>query len=612
MKKLLSVILLISMLACTLSMLTFAGSAVPMLTPPEGNDTYILTDKTEYYYGEPIYVLGASSPNTKGTDWIGISPKGDSTASIYWEYVKDANGKVFEIKTVHKTKSMSQYHDLPVGEYTVYIIPDDLKYGEGFSRALAKVDIKVVENTAKAPKAPTSATYELKNATDGMADGTLTINLPDGHNAEDIYMWWGNDSGKLDGYTMLARFKVTGNTTVKEMTANTIIPNGATKLLIYTYNDIGGISENCYELALPEGAASSENFGELLSEFQIISDTHIKGDANDTYSKNFLSMLNDIVKNSPNSEGIFVVGDNVDRGDKPEYWTYFENLYKSVKNAPPMYLGIGNHEYSGVSFENGLSSFLQHVKLPDGTTPETQNYDCWVNGYHYVFIGSTVAARDAVFTKAQMEWLEDTLNKNRNGQPIFLFLHQPMLDTVSGSSAAEGWSNVTNPTMLKDVLDKFPEVLMFNGHTHWTLDSDNCMYDGKGETASIFNTASVAYLWQSYDIPTGERLDGSQGYYIQIYKDKVLVRGRDFVTGEWVSSAQFVVEYDVEDDPTTDPEISDTLAPEITNTDVPSQTTPEETNSQAKSEKSCGNFTAIGAIIALISVTGMAIVIKKK
>jgi len=137
MKKLLSVILLISMLACTLSMLTFAGSAVPMLTPPEGNDTYILTDKTEYYYGEPIYVLGASSPNTKGTDWIGISPKGDSTASIYWEYVKDANGKVFEIKTVHKTKSMSQYHDLPVGEYTVYIIPDDLKYGEGFSRALA-------------------------------------------------------------------------------------------------------------------------------------------------------------------------------------------------------------------------------------------------------------------------------------------------------------------------------------------------------------------------------------------------------------------------------------------------------------------------------------------
>jgi len=277
-----------------------------------------------------------------------------------------------------------------------------------------------------------------------------------------------------------------------------------------------------------------------------------------------------------------------------------------------MYLGIGNHEYSGVSFENGLSSFLQHVKLPDGTTPETQNYDCWVNGYHYVFIGSTVAARDAVFTKAQMEWLEDTLNKNRNGQPIFLFLHQPMLDTVSGSSAAEGWSNVTNPTMLKDVLDKFPEVLMFNGHTHWTLDSDNCMYDGKGETASIFNTASVAYLWQSYDIPTGERLDGSQGYYIQIYKDKVLVRGRDFVTGEWVSSAQFVVESDVEDDPTTDPEISDTLAPEITNTDVPSQTTPEETNSQAKSEKSCGNFTAIGAIIALISVTGMAIVIKKK
>ena len=124
MKKLLSVILLISMLACTLSMLTFSANAVPALTPPAGKDTYIITDKTEYLYGEPIYVLG-SSPDTSGKDWIGISPKGDNSASIYWIYVKDAKDKVINIKETKKTTSMSSYYDLPTGEYTIYIIPND-------------------------------------------------------------------------------------------------------------------------------------------------------------------------------------------------------------------------------------------------------------------------------------------------------------------------------------------------------------------------------------------------------------------------------------------------------------------------------------------------------
>jgi hypothetical protein len=61
---------------------------------------------------------------------------------------------------------------------------------------------------------------------------------------------------------------------------------------------------------------------------------------------------------------------------------------------------------------------------------------------------------------------------------------------------------------------------------------------GGGKDAALFNTGSVADLW----VPsTGESVVGSQGYYVQVYKEMVLVRGRDFVTGEWVASAQFVV-----------------------------------------------------------------------
>lgn len=589
---------------------------IPELTAPADTDTYIVTDKDEYIVGESVYVL-ASSTNASTKDWVGIWPKGESGASIYWEYITSVQGKVFDIKkAANAGSSRTEYYGLPEGEYTLYIIPNDMKGADGVPVALARKDITVKADPTKIAKAPTSATYELKNATDGMADGTLTITLPEGHGAEDIYMWWGNENGKLEGYTRLARFKVSSNTVVHEMTANTIIPAGATKLLIYTYNDSNGLSESCYELSLPAGAASGD-FGEILSEFQVVGDIHVKGDATTEYGAHFVGMLQDVVKNSPSSVGIFTVGDNVDRGDTPAYWTHFHSLYNSVKGAPKMYLAIGNHEYIGTDKANGLSSFLANVTLPDGTHPTSQDYDVWVNGYHYVFIGSNAGPGKAQFSQTQMLWLEDVLSENRNGQPIFLFLHQPMENTVSGSSTEEGWSGVTTPALLKAVLDKFPEVIMFNGHTHWILDSDNCMYDGKGETASIFNTSSVAYLWHSYDVATGERMVGSEGYYIRVYEDKVLLLGRNFETGEWVSSAQFVVEYtatkdnDTTNDTTSSCADTTTKSPDSdTHTNAPDVTTAPDTTTKTK-EKGCASF-GFSAITLLVSVFGLALFTFKK
>ncbi len=585
---------------------------IPELTLPE-KDNFIVTDKTEYFVGEPIYVA-ASSTNASGKDWIGIFPKGYVGPSIYWDYISTVGkGNTFNIKKASNMgSSMSDYFGLPAGEYTIHIIPNDLTGKEGIGIALASLDIKVVNDPSKIAKAPLSAEYKLKNDTDGMADGTLTITLPDDHMADDIYMWWANDAGKLEGYTRLARFKVTGTTVVHEMTPNTLIPEGATKLLIYTYNDSNGISEKCLEVKLPDGAAS-KGFGKVLSEFQIVSDIHIKGDTTHEYSKHFIGMLKDVAKNSPESVGIFAVGDIVDRGDSPSYWTYFHQHYASVKGAPPLYLGIGNHEYIGTNYSAGLKQFLENLNFPDGSTPDKPYYDVWVNGYHYIFIASESTGASKL-SKTQLNWLEEKINEKRDGRPVFVFHHQPMLDTTSGSTAAEGWSGISNHTELKAVIDKYPEVMMFNGHTHWILDSDNCMYEG--ENAKIFNTSSVAYLWHSYDIATGERQTGSEGYYIRIYDDKIEVLGRNFVTGEWVSSAQFAVSYTTTSstDTTTEtpdvsePAVSDevtepeaTPAPEITST--PDDPEPEK--------KGCGASIAALPLFSVI-LTGAAVFKKRK
>jgi hypothetical protein len=115
-----------------------------------------------------------------------------------------------------------------------------------------------------------------------------------------------------------------------------------------------------------------------------------------------------------------------------------------------------------------------------------------------------------------------------------------MKDTVAGSSESEGWWQLEDDARMREIFSKHPEIFFFNGHSHWVLDSYNTMYGG-GENAAMFNTSSVGYLWHAYDVPWGEHQDGSEGYYVRVYKDRVLLLGRDFINGKWVSSAQFVV-----------------------------------------------------------------------
>lgn len=91
--------------------------------------------------------------------------------------------------------------------------------------------------------------------------------------------------------------------------------------------------------------------------------------------------------------------------------------------------------------------------------------------------------------------------------------------------------------------DEVLEYLIFLiVNSHWDLNSNRTMYVKDDRVPNIFNTASVAYLWSSYYKNEGEYLKGSQGYYVEVYNDKVLVLGRDFVESKWIPSACFIAE----------------------------------------------------------------------
>lgn len=568
-----------------------------------GDSSRLSIEKTTFAYNEPITVSAVGS----GKDWVGIYYP-DEPHSIRWEYVEAlGSGVPFDVKTDTRDNG-SAPDTLPAGKYIIRLMPDDTTE---LHRAVAWVTVTVEAPSAHAPELPISASYQLKNDTDGFAEGRLQMTFGQDSAATDVIPYWGNENGKLKGYTALAKFKVTGTTVTREIPQNVLIPTGATKLLLYTVNANGMLSEEAYEIDLPENAAAKD-LGKPLVEFQAVSDIHLNASADHTYNLNFKNMLKDVVLNSPESIGIFIAGDIADHGYEEEF-RQLVSIHNAVENAPPYFLAIGNHDLYNGDYAAKIAQFLRYAKLPSGETPESTHYDFWLGGYHFVFLGNDAAPVNGVETTlgpSTIKWLERTLAENRDeSRPTFLFLHQSLYDTVAGSLAGQGWNGVASESGLRATLKKYPEVIMFNGHSHWTLDSERNMYPRSETLPTIFNTASVAYLWTSYRVAGGENLDGSQGYYVRVYEDKVAVLGRDFITGEWIPSAMYVVPYEKK----SAGETPDTTVMTPT-TDTPTTTDTPDISEPIDPEKGSplGLILGITAAVAAIGTAAFLIIKKKK
>lgn len=579
--KLLSLSLSLSLTLAAL--LTVIPKAAEEGAPAINGDASRLTvDKTVYAVGEPIMVSGVGS----GTDWLGIY-RVDAPHSIRWTYVDTArggpgSGVAVNMRTVPDVNG-GEPLDIPAGTYIIRLMANDSSsFADCIAWTTITVEDRKIQNTEKV-SAPAAVTYDLADPADGYATGTVTVRMPADETANrSIVMYWGDADGKLEGYTSLSRFKVTGESTTFTFGKNVIIPNGATRLLVYAMDDVSGaLSSEFVSVDLPEGAAHG-GFEDSIAELFVMSDIHITQNKSHVHNTNFATMLKDVQSLNKDALGIFVVGDTADTGNEQEYKNMVE-LHQNAGDVPPVFLAVGNHDLSSLPFDEANALFLQYATLPDGSHPTDTSYDFWLGGYHFIFLGTDHAAGlHASFDRSTMTWLEEKINENRDpARPVFLFLHQSLSNTVSGSLPGEGWSGVDNENMLRNVLKDYPEVMFFNGHSHWTMDSTGNMFVGTDKLpCRIFNCASVAYLWSGYNVVTGEHLDGSQGYMVKLCDGKLYVLGRDFARGEWISAAQYCIELTQNDDnenenETESPTVSDT---EETTTEPAESHTPEATS----------------------------------
>ena len=274
----------------------------------------------------------------------------------------------------------------------------------------------------------------------------------------------------------------------------------------------------------------------------IISDIHVQ-EQDAVAQRKFRDVLTDVARFVAPPDALIINGD-LGNGKPADYLT-LRSIIKdecSRPNSPRVLFNIGNHEFYRAYFK--ADSIWSPKDFPNGETEqaalkrylafnstEKVYYDIFVNGYHLIFLGSERSAMsnrnygdNAYLSKQQLSWLETKLQESANSnQPVFVFLHQPLRTPKLGQSN-ELAGMVLQQAELLAILRDYPEVIFFSGHLHRKLRAESTVLRGG---IAMFDSSSV--------------YDHAEGLVVQVYENRVVVTGRDFMSQSWIPTIQYIL-----------------------------------------------------------------------
>ena len=232
----------------------------------------------------------------------------------------------------------------------------------------------------------------------------------------------------------------------------------------------------------------------LKLQASVVSDVHMQS-FEYTGFQELSKTLRDIAASKVKQDALVFVGDNTMNGQSFEYLMFYGILshYNKV-SARNTLVTMGNHEFFAPASDQAAidrhNFFLQSY---NGTKNDTAYYSQKIKGYTFIILGEDD-------TDEQAAWLDDTMAAAEAGKPVFVFAHEPFYDTAA--------------------LEGFPDVFLFNGHWHTPLD----VWDDGGITR--------VNLPGLHSHEGGEY--AGEGVQLEVYADKVVFRGRNYMKGEWL------------------------------------------------------------------------------
>ncbi len=330
-----------------------------------------------------------------------------------------------------------------------------------------------------------------------------------------------------------------------------LIPEQAKMLLCRVYNDCG------HEIVLPELRYALPAHKLLPEEtpekcFFVTSDIHVGGRYfhNDENRRLAFAYM---AKAKP--EAVLISGDITDNS-YPEEFAEARALLEQNFADIPVFVCSGNHDYS--PYKPGATPHFAEmheffkwqcthdaslgVKVADLTE---KNYfeGRLPDGVQVLVLNANDINNHFEVGDAQRAWLDRKLCESDGESLRFVLTHFHQKNTVGCSAERFGSQFVADDAQIAEILNRHPGVIHVSGHTHFNFDSDmpNTAFDA--EHRILYLNAGCA-VWNGVDFEArGEYYlqDRSTGQQIEIYPDKIITRGVDFVSGKYIPRCMSII-----------------------------------------------------------------------
>lgn len=217
----------------------------------------------------------------------------------------------------------------------------------------------------------------------------------------------------------------------------------------------------------------------------VISDTQLppteeSAKDSDKFIVNFRNTLT-VLKNQ-GVDMILFAGDIGDLGTRFAFQTYVDVIDEVFGEDKPIIQTImGNHDF----WNKNAKTAINHIKAFEEITGQSPWTHYVVNGYHFIGASPNYGSMSSGY-RITAKWLDKELEKasaDSDGKPIFVMTHNQPKDTSYGS---EDWGD----SSLNSVLEKYPNVIDFSGHVHYSLLDERSIWQGK---YTVINTQSLSY-----------------------------------------------------------------------------------------------------------------------
>lgn len=290
------------------------------------------------------------------------------------------------------------------------------------------------------------------------------------------------------------------------------------------------------------GGLARPNMGNKLYSFGAISDVHIGSSTSESDLTNALNFFNDT-----GMDFVCCCGDLTNNGTIEQLTTYKGLINDSVHNV------TGNHDWYGVvqSATNPITK-----ETYESLMGESLYYSFTQGNDVFIMFGmsscNTYDTNGGIFTDEQLQWLYETLEANRNKR-CFLFEH------IFPSNSNECCGNAynlygtepmwggTDGVVFESLLKHYKNVILFHGHSHiiYELQTKTNEYPANYDYHFGIHSIHLGSITQprvKTDDGSAKDSAGSQGSVVDVYENHIVLRGRDFITGQFLPIATYCLD----------------------------------------------------------------------